>query len=247
MKYLFLLLLMAAFLRSSTQTYMVKKVYTMDYAPSEVKGNYKNGSREGEWIDSTKNGTIYQISYYSNGRPTGLWKLYYPDGKLRKEIEYDSLGNVLKWKRYSNNKTEVEIISDSYFSIQLITELANFEEKLFDIETSEYIPAKESERKNREALVAALVKTIDEKYSIDINNILNILEKNSFKGKCLIYNQDSLLKSEAIYSSGKPEVKKFFYKKAKLKQMDLYIDNVLVENTTFNSDGSKKKVKKVKK
>ena len=50
--------------------------------PDELrgKGNYKNGKKEGEWVEYYHNGQLFWKGTYRNGKKEGLWVFYYKDG-----------------------------------------------------------------------------------------------------------------------------------------------------------------------
>lgn len=45
-------------------------------------GFYKNGKKEGKWLDYFQNGQIQNEYYYSDGKKVGIWKSYDKKGKL---------------------------------------------------------------------------------------------------------------------------------------------------------------------
>ena len=59
------------------------------------KGKYKKGLKNGEWITYWYNGNIYTIANYENGIENGEWKTFYEDN--------------LKWtiSNYKNGKLDV--------------------------------------------------------------------------------------------------------------------------------------------
>lgn len=53
----------------------------------QIKGEYKNGKKFGEWIWYYSNGKIHYISNYKDGLEDGIWKFYKEDGSLQYETE----------------------------------------------------------------------------------------------------------------------------------------------------------------
>ena len=52
-----------------------------------VKGDYLEGAEEGEW-EYNNNGTIEKGSYF-DGMRTGIWKIWFPNGVVAFEIDFD--------------------------------------------------------------------------------------------------------------------------------------------------------------
>lgn len=51
----------------------------------------ENGRKTGLWVYTAEDGkTIIEEGYYTNDQKNGLWKAYYPDGKLKHQIHFDN-------------------------------------------------------------------------------------------------------------------------------------------------------------
>lgn len=53
-----------------------------------LKGFYKNGLKQGEFTWYYPNGTIKSIGYYDQDKRIGIWRNYYQNGQISKEINY---------------------------------------------------------------------------------------------------------------------------------------------------------------
>ena len=81
------------------------------------KGNYKNGKREGEWIEFSQPNVIKTIGNYTNGVKTGIWKIYHLNGNVIEQYDYDrkiklqpiTVGENIK---YPPKSRELEIEGD---------------------------------------------------------------------------------------------------------------------------------------
>ena len=82
------------------------------YASGEdrVRGNYKDGKREGRWVFLHKNGKDSEKGEYINGNKNSEWRKWYDNGILASSGKYvDGMKEGL-WKFWHNNgKKEKEI------------------------------------------------------------------------------------------------------------------------------------------
>lgn len=53
---------------------------------------YKNGFRDGEYLESFQNGRIKSSVIFKNDKPVGKWRTYFSNGKLRRQREFDNNG-----------------------------------------------------------------------------------------------------------------------------------------------------------
>jgi len=230
-------------LGGQSQVYDMEKVYVNNYDSIMSKSDYLFVNKNGRILDSNKNGVIYKESFYSEGIPVGTWKLNYPNGKLRKVIEYDNNGNVVKWKRCYNEKTIIEIIPDSIIDIATILNIADFEESIFDKESVVIVPANEVQKRSAKAWEMSYFSTIIEHVSLDFSKVLSVLDKTTFSGQCYIYNYNKALSKEAVYRNGKQSVlKDYYYRGSKLKFEYLFYYGRLQSLTKYDSKGNVKKV-----
>jgi antitoxin component YwqK of YwqJK toxin-antitoxin module len=75
-------------------SHFVKGVRTGDFSQTwdngqvRVQGIYKNGEREGVWIEYRKNGKPEKSTTYKNGERNGEYKLFFTDGTVEKIENY---------------------------------------------------------------------------------------------------------------------------------------------------------------
>ena len=68
------------------------KIKYYDSGNIEYEEYYNNsGNAHGTWMAFYCNRNIKHEKKFNNGKMTGLWKLYYPDGTLHVKIDYDKL------------------------------------------------------------------------------------------------------------------------------------------------------------
>ena len=84
-----------------------------------ASGKLKNGQKAGNWT-ITKDGKIFGIGRYKNGKEDGIWKYYYPNGSLHQKGKFiNGKGNGL-WKYYysdGNFVGEGEQINDKQIDL----------------------------------------------------------------------------------------------------------------------------------
>ncbi|MCW3101614.1 MAG: hypothetical protein JWO09_54 [Bacteroidetes bacterium] len=82
-----------------------------------ISGNYRNGLKEGEWLEYDTDGNIIKKGYYANGKPSGTWETFTQKKVVTKMIkteEYDFATGIRKlYTKDSVSKTE-EVDSASY-------------------------------------------------------------------------------------------------------------------------------------
>ena len=76
------------------------KFYYQDSYQLISEGDYINGRPSGYWKLYYPNGFYMREGNYSNGQLTGYWKFYYPDGKMQEEGNYQNNLRSGTWKYY---------------------------------------------------------------------------------------------------------------------------------------------------
>jgi antitoxin component YwqK of YwqJK toxin-antitoxin module len=76
-----------------------------DYKPeSKVEeGNYTDNRKEGLWKRYWPNGKLRSEIFYNYGRPLGEYKLFYENGKLEEHSTWNNNRNIGDFKRYYTN------------------------------------------------------------------------------------------------------------------------------------------------
>jgi antitoxin component YwqK of YwqJK toxin-antitoxin module len=75
----------------------------MNYFPSGAvkdSGYYKNGLREGVWMEMIEDENVRSIGYYRHGQKKDIWKYYNPQGKLLYIQHYDRHGRLVGSKEF---------------------------------------------------------------------------------------------------------------------------------------------------
>lgn len=239
MKNIFLLIFICiTCLNLNAQWHSFETTYTTDYEAFESKGEFKDNKKDGKWIEVNKKGTIYTESYYNEGIPIGIWTINYPNGQIRKLIEYDSLGHIIKWSRFKNNVKQVEVLPIKYFDNRIISLLSNIENEWFDTESA----ISKSQPKESSAY-GSMTIAYKPKYELIINNLKN----NGFNGKCLMFYESGNLGSVNIIENGtNPESSIFFYSNGYLKYEDKYFNGELYSTIKYDKMGKILKIKKAK-
>ena len=73
------------------------------------KGRYKNGKRDGLWIDYRENGQIWGQMEFKNGEPHGVSIQFYPNGNTATKNRYkNGLAEGLSETFYENGRPELK-------------------------------------------------------------------------------------------------------------------------------------------
>ena len=237
--------------------YVEKEVFYIDnviqneqiefYESGEIKSitNFENGKAIGEAFEFDKNGNVItellfdegylksknEINRYDkNGKKTGYWREYHPNGKLKSEInyekglkkgiskQYDSKGKLKEVKRYN-----LDSLGQNGQDIELI--------KLH----KEYYP-----NTVKEKLVGGFYNGMKQgmyrEYDT-LGNIINgylykndtilaeglILNKGSFDGSWQYYYLNGNIKAKGIYENGsKNGIWTYYYENGKKQQVGKY-------------------------
>lgn len=75
------------------------------YEPDQVveEGNYKNSRKMGLWKRFFPNGKVKDEITYVNSRPSGYYKTYYDNGQVQEEGSWKNNRNTGEFKRYHEN------------------------------------------------------------------------------------------------------------------------------------------------
>ena len=198
-------------------------------------GEMINGYKEGKWLDVSDSGVVYAESYYHKDIPYSTWKINFPDGSIRKEIKFDSLGNVIKWLRYTalDNKKIIEIIPDSTIDTILYVSISYSEDFYFEYESKLYF-SEDIFNKNIK------VKTIiEDLLQSKIDKIIQDLKTFNFNGTFFLYNETGTIFNKIVIYNG--EIKqnsKYYYRKGKIRDEEIYKEGRLYKTLTFDDTGN---------
>lgn len=75
------------------------------YEPDQVveEGNYENSRKQGLWKNFFPNGKVKSEIAYVNSRPNGTYKTYYENGQIEEEGSWENNRNTGGFKRYHEN------------------------------------------------------------------------------------------------------------------------------------------------
>ena len=219
------------------------QVYTLigevqnNYKPFKSMGEILNGYKNGKWIDIGDSGIIYVEGYYMEGIPVSQWKINYPNGTIRKEILYDSLGNIIYWARYDQAKKKIiEIKPDSIIKVSTIKRISAAEEILYSNETTIYTSHSETPL---EAFNTAKFAQSVYSNSINYGGIIDALADSVFQGECNLFYESGNLANTAIYSKGiQTSVSRYYYRKNVLNIEDVYINKTLIKTIKYDAAGN---------
>jgi len=69
----------------------------------EEQGSFKNGKREGAWVEYFENGQLKSNGHYKNGKYEGAWVFYYESGQLYARGNYKNSKLKGAWVSYYEN------------------------------------------------------------------------------------------------------------------------------------------------
>jgi antitoxin component YwqK of YwqJK toxin-antitoxin module len=69
----------------------------------EEQGSFKNGKREGAWVEYFENGQLKSNGHYKNGKYEGAWVFYYESGQLYTRGNYKNSKLKGAWVSYYEN------------------------------------------------------------------------------------------------------------------------------------------------
>ena len=68
-----------------------------------AKGSFKNGKKEGKWVQYSKNGQLNFKGNYKNGKVEGAWVYYWDNGQLSAKGNYKNGKREGEWVNYYDN------------------------------------------------------------------------------------------------------------------------------------------------
>jgi antitoxin component YwqK of YwqJK toxin-antitoxin module len=115
-----------------TQEIKYKNEPRLKYEKFEKQGQYQNYVQVGKWQDISKNGVVYKEYYFDkNGKPFGIWTFNFPDGTIRKQIEFIDT-KIIRFKRfYIGGGDFFEVKLNQTIEDSVYQELQKFEEEIF--------------------------------------------------------------------------------------------------------------------
>jgi antitoxin component YwqK of YwqJK toxin-antitoxin module len=193
------------------------------------RGVTKNGLQVGKWQNVNANNIIYKEYYFNDdGQPTGIWKINFPDGKIRKEIEYvDS--KLVRMTRFSRNSDrQFEIITLEGLNDSTYMKIEIHEEEIFISEGKE---SKWEMKDERGHVTSSREWQYD--YYGGMDGLIKILINNKFTGTL------------DIWRINKDHFKKCTFKEGRyFTTLDSFKNGILISQEEFNEEG--KKVKSTK-
>lgn len=199
------------------------------------RGTIKNGVQVGKWLNVNMNNIVYKEYYFDDfGKPVGTWKLFFPNGRLRKEIAYEN-NHVVRFARFSSDSAKsFELITNQGFSDSLYRKIEDLEEEMFD-----------AEGRDREIIMRNLNGTVRSKsvYVYDfykaMDVLIDILIDEKYTGTIDVWyiNKDHWKKN--IFKEGNYRAIVDSYKKGVLQNQKEYDERGLkVRITKFDEKGN---------
>ncbi|HPT02165.1 MAG TPA: hypothetical protein PLJ84_06175 [Bacteroidales bacterium] len=193
------------------------------------RGTIKDGVQVGKWLNVNFNNIVYKEYYFDEfGKPVGTWKLFYPNGSLRKEMEYEN-NRVVRYTRFSMDSVKCfELITNEGFSDSLYFKIENHEEDIFDAEgrVSEII------FRNLNGRVESKRVFIYDYYE-GVDDLIKILNAEKFTGTIDVWNVN------------KDHWKKNIFKEGNYRSIvDSYKQGVLQYQKEYDENGKKARITK---
>jgi len=231
----FLIILSINLYAQNSQDISYKNESHLKYEKFDKQGNYQNNLPVGKWIDISKSGVIYREYYFDKtGKPSGIWSFNFPDGTIRKQIEYID-NNIVRIKRFNlggSNFFEIKLnqtIEDSIYK-----QFQALEEELFYYQnTTMQIKVDGYDARSYSYHFDPYVAT---------KNFLDFFSNSKTDCEIDLWNTEGKHWRKWSYSNG--EIIEIYYtysKKNNLVSQTEYRNNKKFKKTTFNIDGSIKK------
>jgi antitoxin component YwqK of YwqJK toxin-antitoxin module len=81
-----------------------------------AKRGFKDGRRDGDWISYDKTGKKpLREEHYVAGKKDGVWKVWYPSGKLKQQISLKDdkrHGTSIEWDENGEKRAEINFVED---------------------------------------------------------------------------------------------------------------------------------------
>ena len=71
----------------------------------EAEGDYKNGEKDGPWVEYDRNGQLEEKGTFKNGKKDGLWVAYHDNGQIYEKGTYKNGKEEGVWVAYNSNGT----------------------------------------------------------------------------------------------------------------------------------------------
>jgi len=211
--------------------------------------NYKDNRKHGEALEYNEKGvliTIYQYRnnsltdkqvinrYDKNGMETGLWKNFYPDGKIMTEItylagkyngyvkHYDNKGTLIKLERYTNGELVTVNAENNSEKAEIVNEY-----------NSDGTLKKSGAYKNSTPVgIHREYSNTGQIVTAKVFNELGIIESEGVvdpeglkQGKWTIYYQNGAEKGKGTFKNDKPVgLWNYFFENGKIEQTGTYKD-----------------------
>ena len=207
----------------------------LKYENFDKQGEYQKGRPVGKWLDISKQGVIYkEYTFDVNGKPCGIWSFNFPDGNIRKQVEFID-NKIIRIKRYHLGGGEFfEINLNQTIEDSIYQQFQDLEEELFYNEnTSQKIKV---EGYNARTLIFQY-----DPY-LAITNFLNFFAVQNINCEIDLWNINGKLWRK--WSNHNGEIIEIYYKydkKNNLLSQTEYKDNIKMKKTKYNFDGSIKK------
>ncbi|HOW30367.1 MAG TPA: hypothetical protein PLP88_02270 [Bacteroidales bacterium] len=222
-------LALLSYVKIDAQTLEITNKDNSVYLRFTKQGITKNGLQIGKWQNVNANNVIYKEYYFDdNGQPIGVWKINFPDGRLRKEIEYVNT-KVVRVTRYSRSSDKhFEIISSEGLIDSTYLDIENHEEDIFISEGKELKVA----MKNDRGQVTSSGEWQYDYYGA-IDGLVKVLINNKFTGTL------------DIWRINKDHWKKYSFKEGIYRSVvDSYKNGVIHSQEEYDERGKKTRITK---
>jgi len=211
------------------------------YNTVEQKGSYYQGKPVGKWLDVSNDSIIYKEYYYDSlGVPCNTWRLFYPDGKLRKEFQFIE-SRVAKYTRYSlNSDKQIELSSSRGIYENVLKKVNDLEERMFI-----------TEGRRREVIYNEGMghsREYGTKWVMDYYKVMDwFIEEATdslFSGNLDLWHEDGRHWKRYTFEAGRVKyISDIQDWKRNLVEQDEYDSGKLLKKTFYNTDGTIKRIK----
>lgn len=110
-----------------------------NYSDFDKRGEYQEKLPVGKWLDISHQGIIYKEYYYDNyGQPSGIWTFNFPDGTIRKQVEF-AKNVAIRIKRFNLGGGDFfEIRFNQLVPDSIYWKFQKLEEEIFVAENTDY-------------------------------------------------------------------------------------------------------------
>ncbi|MCK9422277.1 MAG: hypothetical protein M0Q38_06750 [Bacteroidales bacterium] len=209
------------------------QIQSQTYDEYKSIGETVNGLREGQWIDVNNDGVICKKYYYKNGKPTGTWKVYGTDGRIRYESVISD-EKIVNFKIFIPNSGSINIIYQAGFLEEHFQKLLAFEEQFYKEElfkesmVEKGVTLVPNYRDNWKEKLSSTIKSlgIDAEVKIFYSDGTTMSELSFEKDNGIsqidyYYDKNNFVKRKEYFKNGKP-IKTIRYKKGVLVQEESF-------------------------